>query len=183
MDSHGVADWLGYLSHGEIEELKRLAQSLPGNPVVVNIGAGGGTSGLTFLEARPDLTLYTVDIQDDSSPLGCLEGERNAVTSSGVAWQGRFFQICGDSKQVGREWKRGPVDMVFIDGDHSYEGCAGDIVNWLPHVKAGGILALHDYKKPEADKPHPGVDQSVGDLLVGRYVQESYVETMIAFRV
>lgn len=37
-----------------------------------------------------------------------------------------------------------PVDFIFIDGDHSYEGLKGDWEAWGPHVAAGGIVALHD---------------------------------------
>lgn len=180
MDSYDVARWLGYLSLEEIDELKRLAQLLPENPVVVNIGAGGGTSGLTLLESRPDLTLYTLDIQDESSPLGCLEGERNAVLESGVNYTGRWFQICGDSKDIGRNWQQGQVDMVFVDGDHSYEGCVGDIQAWLPHIKPGGVMALHDYKKDD-NKPHRGVDCGVDDVLMGKYELIACIETLVSF--
>ncbi len=39
----------------------------------------------------------------------------------------------------------GELDMVFIDGDHSYEGARADIGAWTPIIKPGGILAGHDY--------------------------------------
>lgn len=37
-----------------------------------------------------------------------------------------------------------PVDFIFIDGDHSYEGLRDDWQAWKGHVAAGGIVALHD---------------------------------------
>ena len=37
-----------------------------------------------------------------------------------------------------------PVDFLFIDGDHSYEGLRADWQAWKNHVAAGGIVALHD---------------------------------------
>ena len=73
--SSNLIDWLGYIKHDEADFLKKLCLSLPENPFVVNIGAGAGTSALIFLESRPDLTSCTVDIQAESSPYGCLEGE------------------------------------------------------------------------------------------------------------
>jgi hypothetical protein len=36
-------------------------------------------------------------------------------------------------------------DFVYIDADHTYEGCKRDIVDWYPKVKIGGILCGHDY--------------------------------------
>lgn len=38
----------------------------------------------------------------------------------------------------------GPVDFVFIDGDHSYEGLRGDWEAWRKLVAPDGIIALHD---------------------------------------
>jgi hypothetical protein len=37
-----------------------------------------------------------------------------------------------------------PLDFLFIDGDHSYDGVKGDWDAWSPHVGLGGVVALHD---------------------------------------
>jgi predicted O-methyltransferase YrrM len=37
-----------------------------------------------------------------------------------------------------------PLDFVFIDGDHSYEGLRGDWEAWSGLVAPGGVVALHD---------------------------------------
>ena len=36
-------------------------------------------------------------------------------------------------------------DFVYIDADHSYEGCLEDIKSWYPKVKSGGVIGGHDY--------------------------------------
>lgn len=36
-------------------------------------------------------------------------------------------------------------DFVYIDADHSYEGCLEDIKAWYPKVKSGGVIGGHDY--------------------------------------
>ena len=41
--------------------------------------------------------------------------------------------------------KRGTIDFIFIDGDHSYEACKADIAAWAPLVKKGGVIAFHDF--------------------------------------
>ena len=52
------------------------------------------------------------------------------------------------------------LDLVFIDGDHSYEAVKHDILNWKKKVRPGGILAGHDYH-PD----FPGVVQAVDECL------------------
>jgi len=37
----------------------------------------------------------------------------------------------------------GPVDFLFVDGDHTEEGVTADNENWLPSVV--GAVAFHDY--------------------------------------
>jgi predicted O-methyltransferase YrrM len=37
------------------------------------------------------------------------------------------------------------IDFCFLDAGHGYDDVTSDIKAWLPKVKAGGILAGHDY--------------------------------------
>ena len=55
------------------------------------------------------------------------------------------------SQSVGRGWTGGEVDLVFIDGDHSPEGCREDWDVWHPHVRAGGAVAFHDARLGQPD--------------------------------
>jgi len=41
--------------------------------------------------------------------------------------------------------KDGSLSLVFIDADHTYEGCKKDIELWWPKLKKGGIMLGHDY--------------------------------------
>ncbi len=56
----------------------------------------------------------------------------------------------------------GFFDFVFIDADHSYEGCKSDIEAWLPKVKRHGFIGGHDYINP--DFPKFGVKRAVDEL-------------------
>lgn len=198
-----------YLFVDEVPALKSLVRSLSRRPLVINIGAGAGTSGLAILEARPDSILVTIDIQNESSPLGCLEAERDVIQRAGMKMKvvGRHWQFCMDSVEAGLHWynemrngwqenhgigfifKQG-ADMVFIDGDHSYEHCRDDIQTWLCVLKDGGIIAVHDYQKHmfehSPDGPHPkswpGVDRAVDENLLNKYPLALHVDSLIAFR-
>ena len=40
----------------------------------------------------------------------------------------------------------GQADLIFIDGDHSYEGCRRDVDHYIPQIlRPGGYFVLHDY--------------------------------------
>lgn len=40
------------------------------------------------------------------------------------------------------------VDLVYIDADHSYQGCTNDIEAWWPKLRRGGVMAFHDFENP-----------------------------------
>ena len=66
----------------------------------------------------------------------------------------------GYSVPISAEFENESLDLVFIDGDHSYEGCKADIEAWLPKLRSGGVLAGHDY----GHKRFPGVKQAVDEM-------------------
>lgn len=53
------------------------------------------------------------------------------------------------SAEAAAEKVDGSQDVVFIDGDHTYEGVVADIKAWAPKVKKNGVLAGHDFDRPE----------------------------------
>jgi predicted O-methyltransferase YrrM len=36
------------------------------------------------------------------------------------------------------------IDLLFIDGDHSYDGVSEDFVKYRSYVRRGGLIAFHD---------------------------------------
>lgn len=45
-------------------------------------------------------------------------------------------------EQIYKKYKK--LDLLFLDGDHTYEGVKKDYENFSPLVKSGGIIAFHD---------------------------------------
>ena len=41
-------------------------------------------------------------------------------------------------------WGR-ELDLVIVDGDHTYEGCTADAALWAPKLRPGGTILFHDY--------------------------------------
>jgi predicted O-methyltransferase YrrM len=47
------------------------------------------------------------------------------------------------SDEASKTWSGG-IDLLFIDGDHSYEAVRTDYEEWSPHVIPDGKMAFHD---------------------------------------
>lgn len=178
--SKKLSNAFGYMTAREVDALKTVAgyagSSTPGgrDTVMVNIGAGAGTSALALREADPFATIYTVDISE-GGPLGGLENERNAFRDTDLELP---TQILGDSAKTGREWRAGEVDLVFIDGGHLRPEITADILSWLPNIRKYGYVAFHDYTRAEWPDVKPVVDEYFGSRKP--IIQ---VDTFIAFRV
>jgi len=54
--------------------------------------------------------------------------------------------IKGDSSTELSKFDDGNFDMLYIDGDHSYEGCKKDLNAAIKKVKKGGWIMGHDYE-------------------------------------
>lgn len=51
------------------------------------------------------------------------------------------------SFNVAKEFPDGYFDLIYIDADHTFEGCYRDIIDWYPKVKKGGFLLGDDYRR------------------------------------
>lgn len=63
------------------------------------------------------------------------------------------------------------LDFVFIDADHSYEGCKRDIEAWSPKVRKGGMISGHDYHQVK----WPGVVQAVNEAFDKKFIANDMV--------
>lgn len=88
-----------------------------------------------------------------------------AVNATEFASERRLI-IKSDTVKAAEEFEDGTFDFVFIDADHSYNGCRGDIEAWYPKVKKGGWLCGHDYEN--VDYPCFGVEKAVDEFIASK---------------
>ncbi|MEN9799571.1 MAG: hypothetical protein RL653_3268 [Pseudomonadota bacterium] len=70
-------------------------------------------------------------------------------------------EAAAEAARTGRQ-----VDLVFIDGDHSWEGVSGDWNAWSPLVRVGGHVALHDSRStPTRDLEQAGSARFTRDVV------------------
>ncbi len=57
--------------------------------------------------------------------------------------------VVGDSPTIAHLWAT-PLAMLFIDGGHGSRPAHRDYEGWSPHVRTGGLMAIHDvFENPE----------------------------------
>jgi len=140
----------------EGELLRRLVRD-GGARRVVEIGVYEGSSAVVLCEALPpDAELHLIDPFVDESGSSLNFGWRANPIATRLAVRRAARRAAGPqirwhiarSQEVGRSWTAGPVDVLFIDGDHSYDGCREDWDVWHPHIRSGGVIAFHDARGP-----------------------------------
>jgi predicted O-methyltransferase YrrM len=167
----------GWLTVDEAIALFELAKSLPHEqPLAVEIGCWQGKSSVCLargLAGKRAGRLVCIDPFDASGdPASLAEyGER----AKGVAGplRGAFERNLRDaavrdivdvrpglSHEHARGWRE-PIDLLFLDGDHSYDAVRTDFTDWAPHVRPGGLLCLHDVVHPVHDGPRRVVEAFV----------------------
>lgn len=73
-----------------------------------------------------------------------------------------------------------PIDLLFVDGDHSFDGVARDFRDWAPKIRCGGYLAMHDVVHQVHDGPRRVVEEMVkGD---SQWVDHRYVDSLFVAR-
>jgi predicted O-methyltransferase YrrM len=132
-------------SEGEAALLGELAR---GRRRAVEVGVYEGSSALVLARALPlAAELHLIE------PFGsgmewwepADEGAVKAVVGRAARGRGgpEVHWHVATSEAVAREWRL-PVDLVFIDGDHSEAACRLDWELWHPLVEPGGVVAFHD---------------------------------------
>lgn len=148
----------------------------PNNVVEIGCFTGISTlwiaSGLEQIGSRA--TIHSIDLFNEIFPwipirYGCLlnpyEFAQECVASAQLSHRIKFYKM--NSVEAGQrvhEITNEPIDFLFIDGDHTKQGCSTDWMLFSPHVSVGGYIVLHDIY-PE----HCGWDGP-------RYVIDEYIK-------
>jgi predicted O-methyltransferase YrrM len=147
-----VAATTGYLSEREARFLMAAAALSPARGKNLEIGSFKGRSTVGIAYVTRELGLGTVVAVDPhTSPSATDPDLRGKPTSYDdfienlrVAGVSEWVEVKRYySHQLAREWK-GPLRLLWIDGDHTYEGAKADIDLFKPYLAEGAIVAMHD---------------------------------------
>ena len=159
--NHGVAS----LQIDEAALLYRLARDATSGPFV-EIGRFKGGSTFVFASALPDgVELWSYDLHialRADMPGEALDAElREALERYGLAR--KVHLLVADSRTV--DPPPDPLELLFVDGDHSYVGAKADFERWGAFVRLGGHLLFHDAVDGGGYGNHyPGVARAVAEV-------------------
>ncbi|GIV19686.1 MAG: hypothetical protein KatS3mg023_1437 [Armatimonadota bacterium] len=157
-----VNDVLGYATPEDVFALHNAVVHIPSDePTVVEIGSFTGLSACIFSHSlrRHGLggKVYCVDLWDtyaernpsaqETGFFAYKSGQLRQLFDHYISTAGatQVIPICEDSTRAWKNFADGSIDLLFIDGDHSYEGCLADLSHWYPKVKPDGVILGHDY--------------------------------------
>jgi predicted O-methyltransferase YrrM len=136
----------------DFEEIYELAISRYGRRPArfVEIGAYKGRSTCYMAERirelRLDIKFEVVDTFEGDEHIGAIdswpdfaENLTRAGLLSSIVVHRRL------SVAAAEDFADDSLDFVFIDATHTYDAVSRDLSAWWPKVKAGGLLAGHDY--------------------------------------
>ena len=81
---------------------------------------------------------------------------RDAIFAAGL--EHVVIALVGHSGVIARNWTT-PLSFLFIDGGHGEEPAKADFNGWVPKVKEGGTLAIHDVFPNPKDGGRPPYEQ------------------------
>jgi len=121
------------MSETELQLIEKLAETVPKNGVIVEVGSYNGRSAYAWAKScDPSVTVYCID------QTAWPEFMTNTIDCPNIKLIiGRFpYTATYDGP---------PVDIFFLDGSHKNPDDIDGINTLLLHLKPGALLCGHDY--------------------------------------
>lgn len=162
LDAWIAARIQGGFGQADMAIMKEEIEKLESGDLYLEIGVDEGRS-LTVAHHYAKEGVWTVGVDYIDSP------NRGPYMNIPLGWNPQGVSLIthgshcmfihGDSEMVAQLFDR-PISLLFIDGDHSYEGVQKDHNAWVHKVKKGGTVLYHDYDHPDTKR---FLDDTYGD--------------------
>jgi len=133
-----VARLDGWSSMELLNLLYDYSRKTTGKGEIVEIGTFSGKTTIALAYGQKEKkgkSVYAIDLHKHSQ---VDQNLRNFDVADYVQ------QIRNTSSLEGRRWQK-PIELLWIDGGHSYVCVSQDIKYFTPHVVEGGHVIFHDY--------------------------------------
>jgi predicted O-methyltransferase YrrM len=160
MLDHGIIS----MTVDEAAYVYRLVRGLP-SATIVEIGRFKG--GSTFLlaaamDSRSELTSYDLRVKLPGA-FDYEETDRELLDALGRFRRADRVQlVVADSRSATPPAR--PCDLLFLDGDHTYEGVRADFDHWRTHLAPGAHVLFHDATPSRFHSFEEGVARLIDEL-------------------
>jgi hypothetical protein len=161
----GESAWIGHIPFA-YDLVRVLRPSL-----LVELGTWSGDSFFAFCQSVADFSLntrcYAVDHWRGDDQAGQSPAAQFARVRAYCAANYPVFAYLmrTDFASASCEFNDQTIDLLHIDGAHTYEAVSGDFAGWFPKVRPGGVILFHDIcVRSSENHPHFGVWKFWDDL-------------------
>ena len=156
-----------------------LFEMLPQDAFIAELGCAEGYFSADILRWPNTKQLYMVDAWetltnqtgDGTNPMSWHSKNYSDAMARVSFAKDRVKVLRGITWEQAKNVPDGSLDLLYLDACHAYSCVYKDLTTWLPKVKAGGIVAGHDY----LNKSY-GVFDAVRDFTNGKYKVETIPE-------
>ncbi len=142
----------GHLGENEARFLGILAACTPAEGAIVEIGSFKGKSTVMLASVAAHYGLGpVVSIDPHNAPsvtdpkiepgTSTFDEFSTSLRSSGIESHVEIRRA--HSEQIAASWNR-PIRLLWIDGDHTYQGAKQDFDGFSPYLSRGAVIAFHD---------------------------------------
>lgn len=164
----------GFLQEQEAITLFRYASKLKPPATIVEIGSWKGKSTFCLAQGLRGGRVFAIDPFDASGDPDSMEIYKKQMGSKDliVQFKDRMRQLQVDHKieilqgySTAFKNRFKSIDMLFIDGDHSIEGCKTDFELFARLIVRGGYVLFHDY---DPKRTELGPTWVINNLIAGK---------------
>ncbi|QJR15558.1 class I SAM-dependent methyltransferase [Usitatibacter palustris] len=136
--------WIGHIPFA-YELIGRLRPA-----VIVELGTYSGSSFAAFCQAVTACGLpsrcYGIDLWQGDVHMGKFEDDLYHEISAYMAqtYPGVAQLVREDFNRAVAQFADGSIDLLHIDGTHTYEAVSNDFHTWLPKMSERGVILFHD---------------------------------------
>lgn len=136
--------WVGHIPFAQY-----LVNELKPN-VIVELGTHSGNSFCSFIYSAkkysPLTRVYAIDLWEGDEQAGFYSEDiyRELKNFLNNYYPEYGSLIRKDFNEAVNEFKNNTIDILHIDGLHTYEAVKNDFFTWKPKVKNDGIILFHD---------------------------------------
>lgn len=127
---------------------------------IFEIGTSQGrTTALLAMNTPPETQIFTLDLPPEAtlpagvSDLHLIELARKelGIAFRGTNWESRITQLLGDSGSFDFTPYYDTIDLVTVDGSHTYKFVRQDSLNAFRMIRPGGVILWHDFESMRSE--------------------------------